>query len=262
MLICKNCRKLYEPDLTLFDIQATPSMSDGFLCSYHPGELEFVYTGARTNWHDVYRWTCCQKHVFSAERAGHDVAPPRSPGCKTSAHVADEDVVLDRAIASEIAEVVRRLKTMEDSELLPNSVPGVFISYSHADTDFVDHLTTRLSADRVEYWRDVRDLLVGEAIDKSISMGIQRHSLFLIVLSPASVSSRWVERELDEASHEAVDHQKVILPVLTGGLAPQDAPARVRRIKCANFNEHFDSAYRELSLAIAAHLRRFTQGDA
>jgi TIR domain len=68
---------------------------------------------------------------------------------------------------------------------------GVFISYSH-DNDVVDNLARRFETDRINYWRDEKDLFVGDVIDKAISKGIREARLFLIVLTPKSISSPWV----------------------------------------------------------------------
>lgn len=82
------------------------------------------------------------------------------------------------------------------------------------------------------------------------------NALFLIVLSPASITSNWVQRELDEASHEASEGRKLILPVLTSGLRVADTPARIRRFKCADFVDDFDKLYSLLSRSIREHLQR------
>jgi len=99
----------------------------------------------------------------------------------------------------ELQALQNRLRDLEARETTGNKVIGVFVSYSHRDSEFVHLLTERFARDQIEYWRDEKDLLVGEVIDKAISDGIQRQALFLVV-SPASVSSNWVSRELDEAS--------------------------------------------------------------
>jgi hypothetical protein len=76
---------------------------------------------------------------------------------------------------------------------------GVFISHSHADKDIVTELIHRFEKDSINYWLDDKELLVGQVIDKAVSAGIQENWLFLILLTPTSVRSAWVERELDEA---------------------------------------------------------------
>lgn len=102
-----------------------------------------------------------------------------------------------------------------------------------------------------------KEILVGDVIDRAISEGIQKHSLFLVVLTPSSIASRWVQRELDEASHEAVERGKIILPVIAKGIGVGDVPGNLRRLKCADFNNNFKSSYDGLLRSIKLHLRRF-----
>jgi hypothetical protein len=80
--------------------------------------------------------------------------------------------------------------------------------------------------------------------------------LFLVVLTPSSIKSAWVERELSEASPEAVVGDKVILPVVTGGLASEHLPSRVRRLRWVEFGADFDKPYALLLRSIREHSRR------
>jgi hypothetical protein len=78
---------------------------------------------------------------------------------------------------------------------------GVFISYSHKDSNLVDKITQCFQSDGINYWRDDKDLFAGQILDEAISDGIQNNSIFLIVLTPNSISSNWVKREFEEASY-------------------------------------------------------------
>ncbi|MDH3503567.1 MAG: toll/interleukin-1 receptor domain-containing protein, partial [Nitrospirota bacterium] len=187
---------------------------------------------------------------------GRDYPPRRSPGCSKGPHVSDPDLLLNPELAGELESLKERLRELEAREST-NSVEGrVFISYCHADESFVNDLTCRLANDKVPHWRDEKDLLVGEVVDAAISRGIQASALFLIVLSRSSLNSGWVNRELDEATHEATEGRKIILPVLVAGLAVKELPPRIRRFKCADFNLPFDQAYSLLLKSISAHLTR------
>jgi hypothetical protein len=139
-------------------------------------------------------------------------------------------------------------------EKLPTT-GGVFISYSHDDNDIVDSLARRFETDRINYWRDEKDMFVGDVIDKAISKGIQEARLFLIVLTPNSISSRWVERELDEAAHEATEGRKVALPVVAKGLRAEEIPTRLRRQLYVDVSKNFDHGYERLAKSIQHHLR-------
>ena len=261
MHICRHCRQLFD-SAVVSDVDG--KWAEPPPCSWHPGEpIDMDKTaGPDYNYRDLYRWNCCGKVSLSSIRndAGfRDAPPPRSPGCVRGDHEMDPDLTLDVALAEAIAAVQRRLREIEMREIMARDYPGVFISYSHADHAFVDRLATMLDHDQITYWRDVKDLLVGDVIDREISRGIQAHALFLVVLSPASIDSRWVSRELDEASHEASEGRKLLLPVLTGGLSVNAVPARLRRFKCADFNNDFASAYRALKTAIVVHLGRMVE---
>lgn len=254
MHICKNCRQL-------FDLSLTPGSGDqfvdDFLCSYHPGQAEQVgNTGPRGDYADVYRWTCCGKTHVGAVIRGRDYPPRRSPGCTKGLHVPDPTIALNPDLAGELFALQQRLREIEAREVTSAALGGVFVSYSHADTAFVDELTNRFALDKIDYWRDDKDLLVGEIIDAAISRGIQTSALFLVVLSPTSIDSGWVRRELDEAAHEATEGRKLLLPVLANGLRIADVPARIRRFKCADFNVEFDRPYAMLLRSINAHLGR------
>lgn len=222
-------------------------------------------TGPGGDYADIWKWSCCDKRevgpvihrTVDGVSGCYDFPPPRSPGCKKGPHEADDTLRLaDSKLLSELAALQSRLREVDAFESRGLELGSVFISYSHADSDFVEQLVARFSNDRVPFWRDEKDILVGDVIDRAISEGIQKNSLFLVVLTPASIASRWVARELDEASHEATDAGKVILPVLAKGLTVDQMPARVRRFKCADFNSDFAQSYTVLYRSIQRHAER------
>lgn len=136
--------------------------------------------------------------------------------------------------------------------------PGtVFVSYSHKDRDIVDTILSRFESDGIDYWIDYEEMLIGQVIDREISEAIQKSWLFLIVLTPNSISSKWVERELDEASHEEVERGKIILPVVAKGLRSADLPPRIRRKFCADLSDDFESGYAKLKHSIRSYLKKF-----
>lgn len=253
MRICKNCRQLFDPAV---NPDSDDQFVDDFLCSYHPGQAENAgNTGPRYDYADVYEWTCCGKTHVGAVIRGRDYPPRRSPGCTKGPHVSDRELLLNPELAGELESLQERLRELEARESTSSVEGGIFISYCHADKRFVDDLTSRLANDKVLFWRDEKDLLVGEVVDAAISRGIQASALFLIVLSRSSLNSSWVNRELDEAAHEATEGRKILLPVLAAGLTIKELPPRIRRFKCADFNASFDNAYSLLLKSIHARLK-------
>lgn len=131
---------------------------------------------------------------------------------------------------------------------------GVFISYSHTDQNMVKKITKRFAIDNINFWLDNKDLLLGQVIDKEISDGIQENLIFLTILTPSSVKSKWVTREIDEALHEVVDRDKIIIPVIANGLKYSDIPPGLRRLLSVNLDEDFDKGYELLKKSILNYL--------
>lgn len=77
-------------------------------------------------------------------------------------------------------------------------ISPLFISYSHADTDFVDHLDTSLTKKGVRFWRDIHDAKAGR-LETQIDRAIRQNPTVLLILSKHSIKSDWVEHEVRKA---------------------------------------------------------------
>jgi peptide/nickel transport system substrate-binding protein len=71
----------------------------------------------------------------------------------------------------------------------------VFISYSRKDIAFVESLANDLKAAGLEVWYDLSGLEVGTRWGMEIQNALQQSQYFLVVLSPNSIESEWVEKE-------------------------------------------------------------------
>ena len=78
----------------------------------------------------------------------------------------------------------------------------VFISYSRKDLEFVQRLANDLKAADFEVWYDLSGLEAGTRWGTEIQKAIEESQHFLVVLSPNSVQSDWVEREFLFASDQ------------------------------------------------------------
>ena len=91
----------------------------------------------------------------------------------------------------------------------------LFISYSSKDKDFVKKLAEDLTSYGVKVWWDQWEMKVGDSLNKKIQEGISQSSWLGIVLSPDSVKSPWVERELNSALIKELQlHDVFVLPIL------------------------------------------------
>lgn len=77
----------------------------------------------------------------------------------------------------------------------------VFISYSRRDIAFVEQLASNLKTVGLDVWYDISGLEGGTRWRVEIEKAIQESQFVLVVLSPDSVASEWVEREFLYASN-------------------------------------------------------------
>ena len=94
-----------------------------------------------------------------------------------------------------------------------NPVGGVFISYSHADSEFVERLHAALDEEKYSVWRDAHDLVAGP-LERQVFDAIRINDVVLLVLSEHSVKSDWIEAELEAAcDKEKSEGRPVLCPI-------------------------------------------------
>ena len=95
----------------------------------------------------------------------------------------------------------------------------VFISYSRTDRAYVDELTAQLVDAGIPVWYDYQ-LAAGDQFSRVIQERIDASAAFLVVLSPSSMDSRWVLREVSYAE----SRNKPVFPLQ---LAPAPLPIQL-----------------------------------
>jgi len=96
----------------------------------------------------------------------------------------------------------------------------VFISHASADDSFVKELRQQLEAHNIPVWVDSRTLRGGSKLAPEISQAIEQARHVLVVLSPQTVNSPWVRKEVQQAlqiEKQRNDGYRVI-PLLLPGL--------------------------------------------
>jgi hypothetical protein len=91
-------------------------------------------------------------------------------------------------------------------------MPHIFISYSKKDIDFARHFKHLLQDQDFPVWMDEK-LLPSEKWWSAIEHNIDSAAAFIVIMSPNSKSSEWVEREILAAERQ----HKPIFPVLLAG---------------------------------------------
>lgn len=102
------------------------------------------------------------------------------------------------------------------ADVTRGSYHGIFLSHTSADKPFVRDLKLRLEAHGVKsVWLDEAEMQIGDSLTKKIEEGLRKTKYIGIVLSPRSIKSPWVEKELEVAiNREISSGEVVVLPLL------------------------------------------------
>jgi hypothetical protein len=84
---------------------------------------------------------------------------------------------------------------------------NIFISYSRKDMEFVRKLAGDLEQAGFDVWWDITDLRGGDDWVRSLPAAIEASQFFIIVLTPNSIESEWVQKEYTQA---LTLHKKII----------------------------------------------------
>jgi hypothetical protein len=137
----------------------------------------------------------------------------------------------------------------------------IFISYSHKDKLFVDHLAIQLVRRNVNIWLDRWELSVGDSLVEKVQEAVDGASALLVILSKASVASEWCKKELSAGLLRELEEKRVVvMPVM---LEDCEVPVFARGKMFADFRDDFDVGLRVVVEGIAKvttpSLGRFTE---
>jgi tetratricopeptide (TPR) repeat protein len=104
----------------------------------------------------------------------------------------------------------------------------VFISYSREDQDFVIKLANNLKSHGIPIWLDQWNNTPGVTYPQATEKALFDCTCLLVVLSPSSVKSDWVQSEC----HAALDEGKKVVPIL---YQPCRIPIRLKLIQYIDF---------------------------
>ncbi len=86
-----------------------------------------------------------------------------------------------------------------------------FISYSSEDQEVADRLHSDLQREKVRCWLATEDLKIGDRFRSRIDEAVRLHDKLIIVLSEDSISSGWVEDEVEAGLEREKREKKTIL---------------------------------------------------
>jgi TIR domain/Pentapeptide repeats (8 copies) len=97
------------------------------------------------------------------------------------------------------------------ASIQPIQFYSCFISYSSKDEEFAERLYADLQNKGVRCWFAPEDLKIGERFRVRIDESIRLYDKLLLVLSENSVSSQWVEKEVETAFEKEDEQKKTVL---------------------------------------------------
>jgi hypothetical protein len=127
----------------------------------------------------------------------------------------------------------------------------VFISYSHHDKEFVLRLALDLEERGTQVWIDQGDIQGGEQWRQSIAQGVGGCQAFVLVISPESIRSPWVQQELNAA----FQYSKPVVPLIYRKTQiPRDLNTQLERYQILNFSQGgFAENRADLETALTRH---------
>lgn len=138
-------------------------------------------------------------------------------------------------------------------------MPKVFISHSSIDKEFANKLAHDLRERKIDVWYDTWEMKVGDSLTKRIQEGIQESSYLIVVLSPNSVKSHWVEVELRAALNREIESGEIfVLPALW---QPCEIPVFLKDKVYADFQLDYNKGIQSLLFSIGGSASRFNDSS-
>ena len=123
--------------------------------------------------------------------------------------------------------------------------PTAFISHSHSDHVLAEELATRLCEKGVDAWFAPWEIKAGDSlVEKIFEQGLKDCSVFVILASPASVASPWVQEELSVAVINRIRKVTRIIPVLVQ--EDVELPVALRALVWLSMRDGLDRAVAEI----------------
>lgn len=121
----------------------------------------------------------------------------------------------------------------------------VFVSHSTGDRKFVHQLIRFFKINRIGYWYSERHIPGATEWHDEIGQALNRCDWFLIVLSPKSVKSIWVKRELLYALRQNRYRRRVV-PILIGKCKYDQLSWTLADIEMIDFRKNFKAGCKKL----------------
>ncbi len=121
----------------------------------------------------------------------------------------------------------------------------IFLSHSSSDRDFADTLADTLRNHGIPVWYSQTNILGAQQWQDEIGEALNRCDWFAIILSPNSVESMWVKRELMFALNENKFADKIV-PILYQPCEFNTLSWTLSLFQMIRFSDDTENGFREL----------------
>jgi hypothetical protein len=136
----------------------------------------------------------------------------------------------------------------------------VFISYATKDARTARQLQSDFEAANITVWRDETRIEHGERLRESINKGLRAADCIILLVSPASLRSRWVLNELDAAMlREIRERRTLVVPILIGRVRSEDLPEDVSGKLYFDLRYNFSKRYAAQKSRLIRRILSLTQ---
>jgi hypothetical protein len=150
--------------------------------------------------------------------------------------------------------VSRELIYAEDVTLATFSLGKVFLSHSSVDKAMVRTLAQDIEAAGYSIWLDERELLPGDKLLERIAEAVSTSRVMLVVISRASVTSKWLRQELTVVSERMVRGECRVIPVL---IEDVEIPSELRGLVYADIRSNYSDGLGRIVNAIRQEMEQW-----
>lgn len=131
---------------------------------------------------------------------------------------------------------------------------NVFVSHAVADGQIAERIAKGLQAVGYSSWYAEWELQAGDSIVERIQAALSASDVLIVVLSPRSVTSGWVNREISSVLMDQLGGQSVpVIPVL---IETCEIPKLLTGIFRVDLRDDFETGFLKLLDALRAHRNR------
>ena len=135
----------------------------------------------------------------------------------------------------------------------------VFICHSHKDKLFhAEPLAKDLKKHGIEVWYDSWSILPGDSLIQKISSGIRESDCFIVLLTPNSIDSNWVNFELGQAFDRRKQEGIRIIPIIWGEC---NVPDFLKSFNYLDFRKGYSSGLKELLLVFGIESQVLSESE-